>query len=388
MRVLFVSPSFYPATYYGGPTSVNWSLCESLAQNAHIQLKVLTTDADGPYRRIDPSSINQTKHEFEVEYCTRNFQPDISLRLLARLPAMMRWADVVHLHGVFCFTTIPTLALAALLRKPVVWSASGALQRWPQKRRQRTKSIFVSFCDALCSRGRVVLHTASEAEKSESHQCLKKVGEAVIPFGVSAPPAIPKRLTRERSLRLLYLGRLHPLKGIENLLTAMTLIGADVTLAVCGEGQRSYEQFLNARVRELGLGDRVRFHGAVRDEAKEKHFRDADVCVVPSCKESFGAVVTESLARGLPVIASRGTPWSEIETVGCGLWVGNEPMELARAIDQAATMPLPEMGERGREWMRRDYSWETAATKFIDEYLKLLGHELEGVKIIADPKAA
>src|SRR5262252_7127497 len=103
MKVLFVSPSFYPATYYGGPTSVNWSLCETLSQNAGIQLKVLTTDADGPSRRIDPSSIDHTKRDFDIEYCRRNLQPDISLRLLARLLGMMRWADVVHLHGVYCF---------------------------------------------------------------------------------------------------------------------------------------------------------------------------------------------------------------------------------------------------------------------------------------------
>ncbi len=388
MRVLFISPSFYPAAYYGGPTSVNWSLCKSLSQTTDLELKVLTTDADGPYRRVDPKLAENAQADFEIDYCRRNLQPDISLRLMARLPRMIRWADVVHLHGVYCFTTIPTLALTALMRKPVLWSASGALQRGPHTARPGMKSLFEKFCDALSSPARVVLHTASETERIESRDRLKNTGEVVIPFGVSGSTSGAVARDRSGALRLLYLGRLHPIKGIENLLTAMNLTTAQVTLAVCGEGESSYEQVLRARVRELGLGDRVRFHGAVRDEAREMQFRESDVCVVPSFKESFGAVVTEALARGLPVIASRGTPWPGIEEVGCGLCVSNEPKELARAIDQAAVLPLREMGRRGREWMQRDYSWDAAAAKFIIAYRQLLGRAVEEVNIVADPKAA
>src|SRR5437764_3780901 len=126
MKVLLVSPSFYPATYYGGPLFLNHAMCESLSQNDDIQLQVLTTDADGPQRRIDPGSIwREGKRDFVIHYCRRTIHPDISLKLLARLPAMIRGADVVHLNGVYSFTTLPTLALCRLMRKPVVWSPLG-----------------------------------------------------------------------------------------------------------------------------------------------------------------------------------------------------------------------------------------------------------------------
>jgi glycosyltransferase involved in cell wall biosynthesis len=390
MKVLFVSPSFYPATYYGGPIFLNQAMCESLSRKDDIQLQVLTTDADGPLRRIDLSSIEPDKNrDFAIQYCRRTIHPDISLKLLARLPGMIRGADVVHLNGVYSFTTIPTLALCRLMRKPVVWSTLGALQRWRGTRREKAKGIFERACDAFCASERVVLHAASDEEESESRRRINNVSSSVIPYGTSVPKLDHERVTHDGPLRLLFIGRLNPIKGIENLLRAMTLTKAGVTLAVCGEGDAAYERLLRLRVIEFGLDDRVRFHGTVVGEAKERSFREADICVVPSFKESFGAVVTEALARAVPVIASRGTPWQQLEEFGCGLWVGTEAEDLAEAIDRAATMPLTEMGRRGREWMKRDFSWDRTAANLIQTYRNLIdGRQHEDLKVIADPKAA
>ncbi|HBB98024.1 MAG TPA: glycosyl transferase family 1 [Blastocatellia bacterium] len=390
MKVLFISPSFYPATYYGGPLSLNHAMCESLSRNDDIQLQVLTTDADGPQRRIDLSSIEpDKKRNFAIHYCRRTIHPDISLKLLARLPAMIRGADVVHLNGVYSFTTIPTLALCRLMRKPVVWSTLGALQRWRGTRRERMKHIFERACDAFCEGERVVLHTASDEEEFESRRRINNVSSIVIPYGTCVPNLDHERVTHKGPLRLLFIGRLDPIKGIENLLRAMTLAKAGVTLSVCGEGDAAYEGLLRLRVSEFGLESRVRFHGAVVGDAKDQHFREADICVVPSFKESFGAVVTEALARAVPVIASRGTPWQKLEELGCGLWIGTEAEDLAQAINRAATMPLTEMGRRGREWMKRDFSWDRTAAKLIQTYRNLIdGRQHEDLKVIADPKAA
>src|SRR5262252_10059143 len=118
MKVLFVTPSFYPATFYGGPTFVNRAFCDALAKDEAVELRVLTTDANGP-NRIDLTSV-EAAAVYEVNYCRRRLPPDIAPGLLRRLPKMIRWADVVHLNGVYSFTTIPTLALCRLMRRPVV----------------------------------------------------------------------------------------------------------------------------------------------------------------------------------------------------------------------------------------------------------------------------
>jgi glycosyltransferase involved in cell wall biosynthesis len=198
-----------------------------------------------------------------------------------------------------------------------------------------------------------------------------------------------QRQAHGQVLRLLYIGRLHPIKGIENLLTALTMVKSRVQLAICGEGEGEYEAGLRALVSELNLTEIVRFHGRVDGELKERHFRDADLCIAPSFKEAFCTVVLESMARSVPVIASHGIPWQQVVEKRCGLWVGNEPEELAAAIDQAGAMPLDDMGRRGRAWMEQDYSWSQVAAEMIAEYERRLASlRSKQVKAVSTPEAA
>lgn len=83
-------------------------------------------------------------------------------------------------------------------------------------------------------------------------------------------------------------------------------------------------------------------------------------------------VVAEALAHGVPVIASRGTPWEAVEDEGCGLWVDNAPQQLARAIERAGAMDLAAMGARGREWMRREFSWDVVSANMMRVYRSLV----------------
>lgn len=388
INVLFVSPSFYPATYYGGPTFVNRALCDALAANERIELQVLTTDANGPSSRIDKGK--QTAHAtYPIIYCRRMIQPDIAPGLGVRLFGMIRQADVVHLNAVYSFTTIPTLLLCKLLRKPVVWSLHGALQRWPGTRKGRSKHIWEKVCNLLCDRGRVFIHAVSTREGSESSVAISRAASAVIAYGIEVPPLNAGQSRRSDELRLLYLGRLHPIKGIENLLRALALTQQQATLEICGEGKERYERQLRSLTTELGLSQRVRFYGSVAGEAKEKHFRKVDICVIPSFTEGFATVVAEALARGVPVIAARGTPWQRIEEIGCGLYVSNEPQELAAAIDRAAGMPLNEMGRRGRAWMEREFAWVNVAGQMIDQYHSLVRREpTKETEVATCPKVA
>ena len=112
--------------------------------------------------------------------------------------------------------------------------------------------------------------------------------------------------------------------------------------------------------------------GDIRGEEKRRMFEQTDVVVVPSFTENFAIVVAEALAHGAAVIASTGTPWKEVERVGCGLWVDNDPASLADAISKINSMPVAEMGERGRRWMAADFSWEKCASEMIALYRNIL----------------
>jgi glycosyltransferase involved in cell wall biosynthesis len=82
-------------------------------------------------------------------------------------------------------------------------------------------------------------------------------------------------------------------------------------------------------------------------------------------------VVAEALAHGVPVIASRRSPWMRVEEVGCGLWVDNGQESLASAIRKMSGMPLVEMGRLGRRWMEAEFSWDRRADEMIGLYRRL-----------------
>jgi glycosyltransferase involved in cell wall biosynthesis len=197
----------------------------------------------------------------------------------------------------------------------------------------------------------------------------------IVPNGVNVPNALPERnWLPDGRLRLMYLGRLSPKKGIENLLHAIDIIDdPTVSFTIFGEGDIAYSASLNELAARLGLlGKSVFFAGKVNGESKTAAFYNADVCVVPSHTENFCMVVAEALAHGLPVVASHGTPWAEIEVNRCGLWVDNNPASLAKAIVQIRAMELPKMGSCGRTWMIREFSWSPIAEEMMEIYRSLV----------------
>jgi glycosyltransferase involved in cell wall biosynthesis len=217
-----------------------------------------------------------------------------------------------------------------------------------------------------------VLHTTSEEEKNESWPRMPRTRPVVIHNGVNLPGLNGGRSNRNGSLRLLFLGRLHPIKGIENLLRALARITGEVTLTVCGDGDLQYRRSLEHLVSELSLDQRVSFRGTIDGPTKARQFQEADLCVVPSFKENFSMVVAESLSYGVPVVVGDGTPWKQVDRIGCGRCVPNSPDELAKAIEALGDAPLNEMGLRGRDWMQREFGWGLVAEQMLATYRELI----------------
>jgi glycosyltransferase involved in cell wall biosynthesis len=374
MKVLHVVPSFYPAFNYGGPITSVYELCAGLVRQG-CEVRVLTTDANGLSAVLDVAKDGPVTLPpgLSVRYCPRIFRHSVSPQLLWRLAPSIRWADLVHLTAVYNFPTFPTLAACRWLNKPLVWSPRGALQRWQSSRRPGLKAAWESVCRRLAPSG-MVLHVTSAQEAAESVAKFPRAHAVVVPNGVELPPRRERRNGCAR-LRLLFLGRLDPKKGIENLLAACQRLsnrGQPWSLAIAGSGDAAYTASLQQNAHDLGLREQVSFVGEVRGQAKADLFAASDLAVFPSHTENFAMVVAEALAHGVPVVASKGTPWSGVEAHGCGLWVENDPAALAAAIARISRMPLAEMGERGRRWMEEEFAWETVAQEMLRLYGKLL----------------
>ena len=179
---------------------------------------------------------------------------------------------------------------------------------------------------------------------------------------------------------VLFVGRLASNKGLLELAQAfVTLAREDRTaqLVVVGEdgGQRAP---LAARVRELGLADRVHLLGHVDDDSVLfSAYREARVTVLPSEYEAFGLVLLESLAAGTPVVASRvgGIP-EVVEDGKAGLLVPpKSPTELSEAIRRVweDRNLARKLGDYGRDQVVPRFRWDALADRLDALYREVAG---------------
>jgi glycosyltransferase involved in cell wall biosynthesis len=352
------------------------ALCRHLARLGN-HVRVLTTNANGPSMDLEVESNRELDFEpgLTVCYCRQTVRERLSLSLLARVRSYVAWADVVHVTSVYSSPTIAALAACSALGKPAVWSPRGSLQRWENTARPVMKEAWERVCRMVAPR-RVALHLTSREEEAQSLARMPGMQGVTIPNGVDFPELVGGQMlseARRSPLGLLFVGRIHPIKGIDNLLRSCRLLGRERAwrLRVAGTGDAGYRESLEALARDLGVADRVEFLGHVDGDRKRDAYLDADVVVVPSHSENFSMTVIEALSHGRPVVASRGTPWAAVKEKGCGWWVENSPESLAGALTEAYDAPLHVMGLSGREWMRADYGWFSIARRMMDLYQAL-----------------
>lgn len=377
MNLLHVTPTFYPATYWGGPIFSTKALCDGAAAAEGVTVRVLTTDAAGP---VASDRVRPARQSFPLGYSAtythRIAGSDLAPGLLARLLPAVAWADIVHLTATYNMPTLPTLLACRLLGRPVVWSPRGAIQarmEWTGAQ-SRMKLQFERLARAFAPRA-TVLHVTAPIEAELTGRAMPGMELATIPNAIEIPdsPSVSVRSHQgDAPLRLLFLSRVHEKKGLDLLIAALPRL-PDVHLTVCGEATPEYLRQLQAQVAQVGVSDRVVFRGHVDGAARAEAYRSADLFVLPSHSENFGNVIGEALAYGVPVITTTATPWAEIDTVGCGRIVPPQTEALEQAIADLAQADLAAMGRAGRAFVMERFSPERVSERMVTLYRDLLG---------------
>ena len=119
----------------------------------------------------------------------------------------------------------------------------------------------------------------------------------------------------------------------------------------------------------------VVFAGPKYDGELQQEYANADCFVLPSHSENFGSVVIESLAAGVPVITTKGTPWQELESNNCGKWVDVDEQAIENALVEMMSKSESErreMGANGRKLVESKYSWKAVCDTMIQGYTEVL----------------
>ena len=293
--------------------------------------------------------------------------------------------DIYHTNGLWMYCNHATCKVARGKHKPYVITPHGMLYPEALKRSNWKKWPLIQLCFRKDIDRADCLHVTCKAEMEYVRKFGYKGTIAVIPNPANLPDYLdevaavkPLFLGCNRPRKFGFLGRLHPIKKVENLLYGVAMLPnrLDCELVIMGKGDDTYEQFLRNEANRLGLKN-VIFSGFVSGREKYEQLAQLSCLFVPSDFENFGMIVTEALSAGTPVMASLGTPWEELNTVGCGWWGDRSPENIAAVMQQVIDMPVAQllaMGEKGRELVQQKYTAPQVARQMQQLYEWLAGN--------------
>lgn len=346
-----------------GPTYSVVRLCDALA-SAGCPVTLLAIDKRG--HRPVPAH-------------TRLFPPGPPPARLGRCGAMSRWLEdearagrieLLHNHSLWMMPNVYPGRVAGRHGIPYVVSPRGTLATGALRSGSWVKSVFWPLVQAPSLRAATVFHATSDGECADIRARGFRQPIAVIPNGVDVPPRV------ERSAgppTVLFLGRIHPSKGVDTLLRAWARVaGAHPAwrLRIVGPDNAGHLGAMQRLARSLDLA-RTSFDGPLMGAAKFQAYADASVYVLPTQFENFGMTVAESLCMGTPVIVTKGAPWQGLQSNRCGWWIEAGVDACAAALDAAMRTPpdaLQAMGERGRAWMIDSFGWSSISDRMRTLY--------------------
>ena len=334
---------------------------------------------------------------------------DLNIQLLEAPEKVDFSPDIVHLHGIW---NLYVHRMAVWCRKkniPYVLSPHGALTPWALKFKWWKKIPALMLYQYNDLKKAAAFHVTARAEEKDIFKLGFKQNVITAPLGVYLPD---KRADKKEKI-LLFLSRIHPVKGLENLFRAWKCIPAEKRsgwrIVIAGPDDIGHQQELKNLAQELELSvtdfscdlqygkkqihgggevpaevyqeklgeckTDIVFTGAVYSGAKEFFYKIAKYFVLPSFSENFGVVVLEALAAGTPVLTTTGTPWGILEENGCGLWVKPEAAALKDAVSRLLDLSDAEyagMSETAETFVKENYLWEASSEKLLTLYKEII----------------
>ena len=289
--------------------------------------------------------------------------------------------DVIHVHGLWMYSSLASMRWNSRSRRPHVISPHGMLDPWAVRYSAWKKRLANALYERAHLARAACLHALSEAEMRAFRGAGLTNPVCVIPNGVDLPacrpsttPAWADRIDGRRVL--LFLGRLHPKKGLANLVRACACVqrqpaAQDWALAIAGWDQGGHERELRNLVEELSLERFVYFVGPQFDEAKAASYGGAEAFILPSFSEGLPMAVLEAWSHGLPVLMTEACNLPEGISAGAALRIESDVAGIAQGLNDLFAMSDAErsrMGARARSLAAERFSWPGIAARMKAVY--------------------
>jgi len=296
--------------------------------------------------------------------------------------------SIYHINGLW---TMPGHYAAVAARRhclPLVWSPRNMLEPKYRAFHAWRKQVFAALFSRRDLARTTCLHALTHQELADIRRYGLTGPVAVVPNGTDLPAQAPPEATgplhdRFPALRdrkwFLFLGRIHPNKGLDHLIRAWAQLAGrfdDWQLVLAGPGEPQHHQRFQRLAQDMSVTDRVTFTGLLAGIEKNAALQHAEFFVLPSISEGLSNAALEGLAAATPALMTPGCSFDQ--AVLCGAAVLAEPQVPAwvAALEKMMTLSdqqRREMGQRGRRLIQTDYTWSQVAEKVVTLYRWMLG---------------
>ena len=367
MKILQIVPGIDGES--SGPTYSVPALCRGL-KSSGLDVELLT-----------PGQVPERNYQCPVRSFPRNDWPLITIGrntgMLNYLKQEVGQCDVVHTNGLWLMSNVyPYWATRGTKCKFVI-QPRGTLSEWALRNSRWKKRLFGWAMQYAAMRHADMWVATAEEEYDDIRRLGYRQPVCILPNGIDLPEADKVRslkTTMPPRRRMYFLSRIHPKKNVDLLLRVWSRLEQkfpEWDLSIVGpDKDNPYADAMKVLARDLGC-KRVSFEGEINGESKLKFVAESECIVLPTHSENFGMVIAEALACGTAAICSHGAPWEGLDRERCGWWVPTTEDAFAQAMTEAMSKTreeLTEMGMRGREWMRRDFSWDGIGAKMKAAY--------------------
>jgi glycosyltransferase involved in cell wall biosynthesis len=363
-KLLIISDWFDPAYKAGGPVRSAVNFVKQMKND--YEIFILTSDRD--LNDIKPMNTIIVDKWTEYVPGVKVFYASVQNLRLNNIKEHINAVgpDLIYLNSMFSkkFTIYPLwLKRSNRISARIVLAPRGMLKRSALDFKRRKKKIFLSLLKWMKIPQLVTFHATDEREKAD---VISQFGKDTKVVTISNFPASQDELSLPRekkpgSLDILFIGRIHPIKGLDILLNAVKSLKQKIRFTIVGTPEDiGYWQLCKKLIKELPANVQVTFTNAIPHHAINELIRDHHIFCLPTKGENFGHAIFESLAAGRPVLISDQTPWHNLVKYKAGWDLSlNEPKRFAEIIALCALMDEEEFN-----------GWCRGAWQFCNNYLQ------------------
>ncbi|NJR49049.1 MAG: glycosyltransferase [Leptolyngbyaceae cyanobacterium CSU_1_3] len=389
MKILMVIPAV--GLVYGGTSKVLFELAQSLGDR-HLQIDVVTTNANGSTNLEVPLCTWQQEQSYRIQYFPRwQFNEyKFSYSLTTWLFGHVTDYDLVHTISLFTYPVAIAHWICQLKKIPYMTSPHGMLDPWALGYKAWKKKVYYTLIERpiLCRASTIQMLSQSEVDGIRALTLPTLL--TIIPNGVHRrdfdPLPDPEEFyqsfpaLRGKTL-ILFLGRVDPKKGLDLLASAFAQVHTQFPkthLVVAGPDNTGFLSTVQSYFDQAGCLKAVTFTGMLTGSLKHAALAASHLYVAPSYSEGFSMSVLEGMASGLPCVITTGCNFPEAAIAQAATVVEINTNAIGRAIMTllSDSHAAQQMGKRAQHFIFDHYTWQHIAEQLIATYHKILNQSL------------